>query len=77
MEELVRQISERAGISAPQARQAAEVVLEYAKAHLPGQAATQVAALLSSGSVVGNMSPLVHEHMEQLDGQFKERGQER
>lgn len=77
MEELVRQISERAGISAPQARQAAEVVLEYAKAHLPGQAGAQVAALLSSGSAVGNMSPLVREHMEQLDGQFKERGQER
>lgn len=76
MEELVRQISERAGISAPQARQAAEIVLEYAQANLPGQAATQVKLLLGNGSVVGNMSPLVREHMEQLDGKFRERGQE-
>lgn len=76
MEELVRQISERAGISAPQARQAAEVVLEYAQANLPGQARAQITALLSTGSVVGNMSPLVREHMEQLDGKFRERGQD-
>ena len=74
MEEIVRQISERAGISAAQARQAAEIVLEYAKAHLPGQIAAQVETILSDGSAVGSMSPLVREHMEQLDGKFKERG---
>lgn len=74
MEELVRQISQRAGISAPQARHAAEVVLEYARAHLPAPAAAQVEALLGQGSSVGSMSDAVREHMEQLDGRFKERG---
>lgn len=74
MEELIRQISERAGISAPQARHAAEIVLEYARAHLPGQVAAQVEAVLSDGSSVGSMSDAVREHMEQLDGRFKQRG---
>lgn len=67
MEELVQQIIARTGISAPQARQTIQLVIDYAHERLPGPAAAQIAGALGSGPAV-EQSPLVREHMDQLGG---------
>lgn len=47
MDELVRQVSERTGISDAQARQAVEIIVNTIKDRLPPQFAAQVDAVVS------------------------------
>ena len=53
MEELVREISNRAGISEEQAQQAVETVISFLKGRLPAPMASQIDTLLGSGSPGG------------------------
>lgn len=70
MEELVRQITERTGISAPQARQAIEMVVDFAKQRLPAPVAGQLDSFLGNDSAVANASDAVQEHLGKLGGMF-------
>ncbi|MGC9333222.1 MAG: hypothetical protein ACP5JJ_03675 [Anaerolineae bacterium] len=49
MDELVKLVSQKAGISEAQARKAVETVLEYVKKNLPQPIAAQVEGLLEGG----------------------------
>jgi uncharacterized protein (DUF2267 family) len=55
MDEIVKQITERTGISADQAREAAQTVVNYLKTKLPEPIASQVDAALS-GSMIGDVA---------------------
>ena len=70
MEELVRQITERTGISAPQARQAIEMVVDFAKQKLPAPLAGQLDSFLGNESAVGGASAEVQDHLSKLGGMF-------
>jgi hypothetical protein len=50
MEEIIKTITEKTGISDDQARQAAQVTVEYIKSKIPPMFATQLDRLLESGS---------------------------
>lgn len=65
MDEIVRQISERTGLPADQARAAAEVVLNYLKARLPAPVAAQIDAVLS-----GITSDTISQAQQALGGLF-------
>jgi hypothetical protein len=49
MDELINQITSRTGIPEEQAKQAADVVLEFVKSKLPEPIASQVDGLLGAG----------------------------
>ncbi|NPA26449.1 MAG: HU family DNA-binding protein [Chloroflexi bacterium] len=49
MDELIKQLSQKVGISEEQARMALNVVLEYLKDKLPGPIAEQVEGLFKDG----------------------------
>ena len=50
MDELVKQVSERTGLSADLSRQAVETVITYLKGQLPAPIASQIDAVLGSGT---------------------------
>jgi|WetSurMetagenome_2_1015567.scaffolds.fasta_scaffold1056451_1 hypothetical protein len=49
MNELIKQISQRTGISEDQAKQAVTMVVDFLKQHLPAPVAQQLDAVLSGG----------------------------
>jgi len=49
MDELVKQIAQKVGISPDQARQAVTMVVDFLKTKLPAPIANQVQAVLSGG----------------------------
>jgi hypothetical protein len=49
MDEIVKQITERTGLPADQARVAAQTVVDYLKAKLPEPIASQIDGFLSGG----------------------------
>ncbi len=51
MDELVKQVAQRTGISEAQARTAIETVVGYLKTKLPAPVATQIDAVLSGGEM--------------------------
>ena len=51
MDELVKQITAKTGISADQAKQAIGVIADYLKQHLPAPIAAQVDGVLKGGSL--------------------------
>jgi hypothetical protein len=62
VDELIKQVSEKAGISEQQARIAVETVMDYAKAKLPPGLASQVEGMISGktdlsglGGMMGGM----------------------
>jgi uncharacterized protein (DUF2267 family) len=60
MEELIKLVSERAGISSDQAKAAVETVLGFLKERLPEPIAAQVDGLLASGAVsTGNVNNVI------------------
>ncbi len=65
MDEIVRQISERTGIPADQARAAAEVAVNYLKAKLPAPVAAQIDTILS-----GITSDTINQAQQALGGLF-------
>ena len=73
MEELVSQISERAGISEAQARQAVEMVVGFAQTRLPAPFGAQLEALLGDGSATPGVSSDITGHLNKLGGLFGSR----
>jgi hypothetical protein len=53
MDDLVKLVSKKTGISEDQAKQAVNVVLDYLKKKLPAPVASQIDGVLSSGAVGG------------------------
>lgn len=50
MDELIKTVSEKAGITPEQAKRAVETVIEFAKSRLPEPFASQVEGLLQGGN---------------------------
>lgn len=69
MDELVRQITSRTGISDTQARQAIDTVLEFAKGRLPAPIASQLETALNDGTA-GNLMNEASKHLGTLGGMF-------
>lgn len=53
MEQLVQQVTQRAGISEDQARTAIQTVLGFVKERLPGPIASQVEGVIAGGAGAG------------------------
>lgn len=53
MDELIKQVSQKTGLSQDQAKQATQVVLDYLMAKLPAPVAGQIKTVLSGGGVSG------------------------
>ena len=75
MDDLIKTVSERAGITAEQAKQAVESVLAFIKDKLPGPIGEQVTNLLSgagglAGQAGGAMGDVVGRAGETLGGLF-------
>jgi uncharacterized protein (DUF2267 family) len=51
MDELIKQVVQKAGVSEDQAQQAVETVLDFLKEKLPAPIATQIEAVLSGGEM--------------------------
>jgi uncharacterized protein (DUF2267 family) len=51
MDELIKQVVQKAGVSEDQAQQAVETVLDFLKDKLPAPIATQIEAVLSGGEM--------------------------
>lgn len=62
MDELINQITSRAGISQEQARTAVQTVLDFAKTRLPAPLATQLETALNDG----NANTMMNEASKQL-----------
>ncbi len=58
MDELVRMVAQRAGISEDQARKATDTVLEFLKQRLPPQVSGQLDAVLQGGGMPRNLNDL-------------------
>ena len=58
MDELVKLVSEKTGLPEAQARQAAEVVLNFLKEKLPAPIAGQVDAVIEGGAAAQGLSGL-------------------
>jgi uncharacterized protein (DUF2267 family) len=69
VEELVKQISSRTGISEDQARQAADMVISFAKAKLPEPIASQLENALNMSSAASTAQQ-VQEQLGNLGGLF-------
>ncbi len=59
MEELIKAISERTGLSEEQSRQAAETAVSFLKEKLPAPLAKQIDAVLSGESLAGGADSLI------------------
>ena len=71
MDELVRQVVERTGISEPQARTAVETVVGFLKERLPAPIAGQVDnAVAGSAGVVGGITDKAGDVLGGLGGMF-------
>ena len=71
MDELIRQISERTGISEDKARTAAETVIGFLKDRLPAPIAGQVDNVLgNSAGVVGDIADRAGDVIGGLGGMF-------
>ena len=71
MDELVRQVVERTGISEPQARTAVETVVGFLKERLPAPIAGQVDnAVAGSAGVVGGIADKAGDVLGGLGGMF-------
>ena len=62
MDELINQITSRAGISQEQARTAVQTVLDFAKTRLPAPLATQLETALNDG----NANTMMNEASKQI-----------
>lgn len=62
MDDLINQITSRAGISQEQARTAVQTVLDFAKTRLPAPLATQLETALNDG----NANTMMNEASKQL-----------
>ena len=51
MDELIKQVSQKAGISEDQAKQAVTAVLDFLKQHLPAPIAGQIDGILKGGGL--------------------------
>lgn len=69
MDEIVRQITERTGLPADQARVAAQTVVDFLKANLPTPISSQIDAAL--GSVT---SDTINQAQQALSGLFGKQG---
>jgi len=58
MDELVKAVSERTGLSEAQARVAAETVISHLKSRLPAPVASQIDTFLAEGGSTGALSDL-------------------
>ncbi len=58
MDELVKQVVQKTGISEEQARQAVNVVLEFLKQRLPAPIASQLDGVLNNAGVGGALGGL-------------------
>ncbi len=56
MDELVNQVQSKTGISHDQAQQAAQTVIDYLKARLPGPVAGQIDNALKGNANMGDMA---------------------
>ncbi len=56
MDELVNQVQAKTGLSHDQAMQAAQTVIDYLKAKLPGPVAGQIDNALKGGGNIGDMA---------------------
>ena len=70
MDELVKLVSERTGISAEQSRQAVETVVTFLKSQLPAPIASQIDAALNSGAT----GDTVNQAIAGLGGLFGNKG---
>ncbi len=59
MDELVRLVSQKTGLSEELSRRAVEVVIGYLKARLPAPVAGQINALLGGAGAAGDLGGLV------------------
>ena len=58
MDELVKMVSEKAGIPEATARQAVEIVLNFLKDKLPAPIAGQIDGILGSGGAAGGLGDI-------------------
>jgi hypothetical protein len=58
MDQLVKQVSDKVGISESQAKQAVDTVLDYLKEKLPAPMAGQIDGLLSGGGNAENLGSI-------------------
>jgi hypothetical protein len=56
MEELIKQISEKTGLSADQAKSAVEMVVNYLKTKLPAPLASHLDGILAGGGGLGDLA---------------------
>jgi hypothetical protein len=70
MDELIRQITSRTGISDAQAREAITIVLNFAKERMPATLAGQIDNIIGGNPSQGQS---VQEHLNQLGGLFNKR----
>ena len=68
MDELVKLVSEKAGIQEAQAETAVETVVNFLKKKLPAPLAGQLDAVLANEAVMGQASQLLDKGVEGLGG---------
>jgi hypothetical protein len=68
MDDLVKLVSEKAGIQEAQAKTAVETVVNFLKKKLPAPLAGQVDAALANEAVMGQASQLLDKGVEGLGG---------
>jgi hypothetical protein len=56
MDELVKLVSQKTGLSEDMSRQAVQIVVSYLKDRLPAPVASQIDAVLSGGGDLGNLA---------------------
>jgi uncharacterized protein (DUF2267 family) len=68
MDQLVKLVQERVGLSEEQARQAVETVVGFLKQKLPAPIAGQIDAVLANESAMGGASDALKQGQERLGG---------
>ncbi len=76
MDELVKLVQSKTGLSAEKAEQAVETVVGYLKEKLPTPVATQIDTLLSNEELLGDVNDALETGAENLGG-FLSRAQEK
>src|ERR671939_454727 len=73
MDELIKQVTERTGISEAQARTAVDTVVGFLKTRLPAPLGTQLDALIGSGARAAGYAPpeLLAAISEKVDGRLR------
>ena len=56
MDELIKMVAQKSGISEDQARTATQTVIDYLKSKLPAPVAGQIDGILGAGCGLGNMA---------------------